>query len=137
MRVYLRLAAIFISVAWMVPARPQGVKIGTPIRAGHGEGIVNQCRSVAAFDAEKMTIPTGKAWDVGACLATVNSIADMVTISTDTSPKRWPNFCLPNAVTGAQLAKVVVKFGDDHPEKLHYPAVWIVGDALETAFPCP
>ncbi len=45
--------------------------------------------------------------------------------------------CLSSGVSEAQLAKIVVKYGDDHPEKLNTPSAWVVMTALQQAFPCP
>jgi len=45
-------------------------------------------------------------------------------------------FCPPKNVTVGQIAKVVVKHLENHPEKLHEMAVGAVYAALYLAFPC-
>jgi hypothetical protein len=43
---------------------------------------------------------------------------------------------VPDSVTSTQLAKVIVKYGNDHPQELHLPGVIVVTNALLAAFPC-
>lgn len=50
--------------------------------------------------------------------------------------KLTPDYCLPDGVTQGQVAKVVVKYMDDHPEKLHLRAEILVINSLIAAFPC-
>ena len=45
--------------------------------------------------------------------------------------------CFPSGVNATQLAKIVVKYGDDHPEKLNIGSAAFVIIALQEAFPCP
>ena len=45
-------------------------------------------------------------------------------------------FCLPNSYTGIQLAKVVVKYINEHPEQLNNPPEALVLEAEDFYFPC-
>jgi len=47
-----------------------------------------------------------------------------------------PTHCIPAGVTYEQLTKVVVKYLDQHPEKLHLAAVLLISQATHYAFPC-
>ncbi len=47
-----------------------------------------------------------------------------------------PTHCVPAGVTYEQTAKVVVKYLDQHPEKLHLAAVLLISQATHDAFPC-
>lgn len=44
--------------------------------------------------------------------------------------------CPGKEVTGTQIADIVIKWMDDHPEKRDAPAPFIVARALNEAFPC-
>lgn len=46
------------------------------------------------------------------------------------------NTCIPNKASVAQLARVVVKWLREHPEKLHEPKSFLVMEALKDNFPC-
>ena len=46
--------------------------------------------------------------------------------------------CFPAPGVGQeQYIKILVKYLDDHPAKLHLPAAQLVYDATQEAFPCP
>ena len=45
-------------------------------------------------------------------------------------------FCVPDGVLGSQAADVVCKHLTDHPEIRHYPAAYLVTDALSLSWPC-
>jgi hypothetical protein len=45
-------------------------------------------------------------------------------------------YCLPEDVSGIQLARVVLKYVRNNPEKAHMATVVLVFMALEDAFPC-
>lgn len=67
----------------------------------------------------------------GPCIAYVGGVVDGML---------WgePSYlCLPEGVTQGQLAAVVAKFLEDHPERMHLNAPVLIADALQGAFPCP
>jgi hypothetical protein len=47
-----------------------------------------------------------------------------------------PRICVPQEATVNELALVVSKYLDRFPEKLHNQPVYLVIDAIATAFPC-
>jgi hypothetical protein len=44
--------------------------------------------------------------------------------------------CIPSDVNAEQMGRVIAKFGDDHPEKLHEKTFLFAAEALKSAFPC-
>jgi hypothetical protein len=44
--------------------------------------------------------------------------------------------CIPNEVNQAQLARILVKWLRDHPERLHEPDYLLTFNAFHEAFPC-
>jgi len=46
-------------------------------------------------------------------------------------------FCVSDGVETDQLLAVSLKYMDDHPEQLHFPAALLIRMALNKAFPCP
>ena len=50
--------------------------------------------------------------------------------------KRFRSFCMPYEVTAGQIAKIVVKYLEAHPETLHKQPMILVHAALDDAFPC-
>jgi hypothetical protein len=47
------------------------------------------------------------------------------------------HLCLPDGVTPNQAVRVIVKWLEDHPARLHETAVILALDALRDGFPCP
>jgi hypothetical protein len=45
--------------------------------------------------------------------------------------------CIPDGASPDQLARVMVKYLNEHPEKLHQGAIALVLPAFKKAFPCP
>ena len=68
-----------------------------------------------------------------ACRAYVSGVSDA------SQGKTWDGgeYCLPDKIIIGQAVKVVTKYLNDHPEKLHYSASSLVHDAFLEAFPCP
>ncbi len=51
--------------------------------------------------------------------------------------ENYASTCIPDEASVAQLARVVVKWLREHPEKLHELKSFVVIEALKSAFPCP
>lgn len=45
-------------------------------------------------------------------------------------------FCTPNEVGTEQEIRIVIKYLENHPEKLNQPMLYIIINALSAAFPC-
>lgn len=44
---------------------------------------------------------------------------------------------VPDNAKATQLSRIVVKWLNDHPEKLHVDGSYLVANAFQDAFPCP
>jgi hypothetical protein len=102
----------------------------------NAELLVRLCKAVENVDINAKTVPLKDAMDVGTCLGFISGVVDLNTMDLDILKKPIHTWCVPDGVTTTQLAKVVVKYGNDHPEELHYPGVMVVVGALVGAFPC-
>jgi hypothetical protein len=67
------------------------------------------------------------------CSAYVAGIAEVVT----NEDYKGYRACIPWGADVLQLAAVIKKYLNDHPEELHYNGAGIVAKALGLAFPCP
>jgi|SRR5271165_6558004 len=112
-------------------------------RAGFGEQLVTSCRAIAEVtNSVGRSMPTTDLMEdfhkAGTCMGFIQGVIDYDTIVT-TDKNGHPtgrHFCVPAEASETQLAKVVVKYGDDHPQQLHLPAAMIVLLAMKDAFPC-
>jgi hypothetical protein len=111
-------------------------------RAGFGEQLVTSCR--ALDDVERSVGSTLPMKDLleqfkksGTCMGFIQGVIDSDTIAhTDKNGHPVGRLCAPAEASKRQLAKIVVKYGDDHPQQLHFPAAVIVLLAMKDAFPC-
>jgi len=66
------------------------------------------------------------------CLAYITGVSDT------SQSKNWKGlrYCKPNGVVPGQMKKIVTKYLNNHPEKLHLAAYILIQNALLDAFPC-
>ncbi len=106
------------------------------LRGSTGETLIAQCKSVEHVHLDTMKADSAADLErTSACLGYLAGVIDQRAILS-VGIKEVPNFCIPDSVTGAQLTKVIVRYGDEHPEELHYPAVVLINLAILKAFPC-
>jgi hypothetical protein len=76
------------------------------------------------------------------CLGYVTGVVDdhfkcqISEASTTAALDRTKHFCLSDGVTPNQTVRVVVKWLEDHPARLHESAIELVLSALKENFPC-
>ncbi len=95
------------------------------------DDLVAKCRNLTLMDAGA----DHSSLDLGLCIGFVKGVADGSQLAA-TDPQKWP-VCFPPGVTADQLVRVVLKYGQDHPERLHFYSANFVKQALQIAFPCP
>ena len=79
--------------------------------------------------------------NAGACSGMVRGVMDTMALwqsvddggSVDTTAMHG---CIPDSIKAIQGARIVVKYLNDHPEKLHVPDTRLVLMAMVDAFPC-
>ena len=69
----------------------------------------------------------------GLCVGFINGYRQLATMLPEQKLLCLPSENVPNG----QLIKVVVKYLDQHPEKLHLPAAQLIYESTNEAFPCP
>jgi hypothetical protein len=91
-----------------------------------GEYFLGSCQVTMRL-LDNQDAPTNKyeTWRDGYCRGVIEGM-------TATSPR----ICPSESVTYGQEIRVVVKFMQDHPEKLNLRGIQLANDALSNAFPC-
>ena len=94
--------------------------------------LMTRCRNITVLE------PDGKGDSdaLAGCIGFVTGIVDGATVASGHKANPYFPVCLPTAVTREQLVRVVLKYGDNHPEQLHLPAARLVIQALSEGFPC-
>jgi hypothetical protein len=106
--------------------------LGLPMRAQDitsGSYLLGSCQiTVSVTDNPNNTLSPYEAWRDGYCRGIIEGINAGATLSS--------RLCSPDGVTYSQEVRVVVKFLQDHPEKLNQRGTKLVFEALTQAFPC-
>jgi hypothetical protein len=101
--------------------------------------LLEECQ-VAARYTEATQMTNDQYADAAHCLGYLNGImdayADWDTVNTRRHANNPSPACLPSNINTQELAMVVVKFLNDHPDKLHDPYYDLVTIALSEAYPC-
>lgn len=115
--------------------KPDDIAFAVVSRGGTAEDLVNGCKGAENVDPVMKTVPGKDATKVGFCFGYISGVLDFDRLES-AARKQAARYCVPDNASSSQLAKVIVKYGNDHPEELHLPAVAFVGLAMITAFPC-
>lgn len=100
----------------------------------NAEELIRVCRPILDVTAEE-TLPYTQLNQAGFCMGYVQGISDGLAYSEATTQSK-KTVCMPMHVTASQIARVVLRYGDEHPEKLHWPSTDFTIESLRNAFPC-
>ena len=105
-----------------------------------GNELVSRCKPF--FDdvsgAGMTTLSNTDRLSMGYCAGYVAAVLDMATLwkAVEGNTSRAIHPCIPEEVPNEQIFKILKKWTDNHPEKLHERADSIIIWALTDAFPC-
>jgi hypothetical protein len=91
------------------------------------------------MDTTTFRVPKDDIENVATCIGFVTGVLDadlFNDVGEGGQPMHRHLYCVPDDATATQLAKVVAKYGRDHPEELSDPGVSLVIFAMKHAFPC-
>jgi hypothetical protein len=98
-----------------------------------GNKLLRECED--ALKAVGTTTTTAREFGQGLyCIGFVHGLVDMNTVYDADGAATF--FCPPQEFTVGQGVRVVVKFLQDHPERLHKDEAILAVSALQQAFPC-
>jgi ABC-type cobalamin transport system permease subunit len=97
-----------------------------------GSALLRQCQVAAKLaDGEQHT--SQQAVDATFCRGYLaGAVDEMVGLSVQTSTA----YCIASNVDSDQLLRVLLRYLNDNPAKLNYPAGALVANAIVAAFPC-
>jgi len=93
----------------------------------NGNALYDLCQH---YKTEKLK---GGELSVG-CFMYISGATQTLVLNDDTKLMKSP--CPGKGVTDEQIADVVIKWMEDHPEKRDLPGPYIIAISLEQAFPC-
>ncbi len=100
--------------------------VSMPVQAGMtGNDLLRRCQGQSENAAIKIMNDTF-------CLGFIAGYTDALR----TNLRNSETVCMPNQAEWEQRKKVVVKYMNEHPEKLHEYYEVLIMEAIEEAFPC-
>lgn len=100
------------------------------------EVMASRCREFANSMVSPEGILVKHDFDTGFCFGLFTMALRVVLTSDSQSGERFFGACAPVGSTVTQLAKVFVRFCDNHPEQLNEDFYVVLLSALHQAFPC-
>jgi hypothetical protein len=106
-----------------------------------GNALLHNCSLVVRMaNGEDVNSPLDNL-NAGECMGLVRGIMDTMTLwqSVDHGgpvDNTAMHGCIPDSIKTIQGARIVVKYLNDHPERLHVPDTRLVLMAMVDAFPC-
>lgn len=97
-----------------------------------GNLILEHCIKVQQFFEGRSSADSSKA---GICVGYIQGARDMHDVYQFAS-KATPLFCIPSQVPNGQLVRILLKYLQSHPEKLHLNGGFLCSLAFVEAFPC-
>ena len=99
---------------------------------GDGNELIKQCTDgVRHMDGGK----ANSFFDIGHCLGLTQGVRQTLIIVDDDQPKIYKT-CIPESITNGQGMRIVLKYLQDNPDKLHESEAILVYLAYRKAFPC-
>lgn len=100
-----------------------------------GRTLLSECReAVTVLDTQRFGSATS-AFSAGVCMGYVAGFDDLSAVYSyfEDDPR---TFCVPTEVSREQLIRVLVKYLQDNPARLHENRAILLNDAISDAFPC-
>lgn len=132
-------------VKFYLPLLPLGCALPLPVAFAQspsdGDALIHNCSLVVKMaNGEEVNSPLDNL-NAGECMGLVRGIMDTMTLwqSVDHGgpvDNTAMHGCIPDSIKTIQGARIVVKYLNDHPERLHVPDTRLVLMAMVDAFPC-
>jgi putative intracellular protease/amidase len=104
--------------------------------ADDGARFLNSCKSVVShWDGRQLTANDNIA-DMGYCVGVVHGVRGALQFVSGGVKDGYPRVCLTEKYLEQEGVRTVVKFLEEHPDKLKYKDVLITMLALSAAYPC-
>ena len=105
------------------------------IHGPSGNDLLSKCSGITNYNEQTGRVDASAAWPLGYCMGYISGMVDSIDVLAAVT-KRPGAFCAPVATTIPQLTRIIVKYGNDHPEELHLPGMSLITNALSSYFPC-
>jgi hypothetical protein len=102
----------------------------TGAMAADGNDLLKWCKNASSDIPEIQS-----SFTAGFCLGTMQTVGELTPFINDSLGSAF-KICPPSEITNGQGARIVVKYIQQNPEKLHFNATALAIMALQNAYPC-
>ena len=96
-----------------------------------GNDLLEACRQTLEFPESDKNI---NEFNAGSCWGYIRATNDMYEVMAQSAQR---TICVSPQIGRKQLTMVVVKYLNEHPERLQNVAALLIYEAFQEAFPCP
>lgn len=102
-----------------------------------GNDLLHKCHYFFADDGSMPTTNMERI-DMGFCAGYLSGVTDRERMwqGVEGRSSKGSHYCMPDEVNNGQVLRILKKWLDDHPNRLHERADLIIHIALRDAFPC-
>lgn len=100
------------------------------VMASGGNELLKWCKNASSDNAE-----VRGSFTAGFCLGTMQTVGELLPFVNE-GLDSVHKVCPPSAITNGQAAKIIVKYLQQNPEKLHLNGTALTIMALQNAYPC-
>src|ERR1700674_4004112 len=118
--------------------------LSTVAQAGNGFGgmtgndLLPMCQTgIEMSNKNSKNSSTNELLDSTRCVSYIQGFIDGFTVRDNAEEGMKPTLCFPDGATGAQMVRVVTKWLQDHPARLHEPAWGLIFLSFQESFLCP
>lgn len=109
------------------------------VAAIDGNELLRKCNVYIRVADGSKNFTNSELGDGNFCVGYVTGVLDTSFIwqINDTTPTNHStHFCVPDGLTNGQVVRVIAKWLEDHPARLHERAILLTTDALKEKFSC-
>jgi hypothetical protein len=96
-----------------------------------GNAFLEQCNAAVSGIDRQQVVPGAQARNAASCLGYLDGVLESAV-----APNKERFLCIPENVPTIQAARIVVKYLQGNPQRLHEDRKTLVVNALQQAFPC-
>lgn len=119
--------------AWIGSVALAGTLASGSAMALDGNDLLSACQATIKFsEGDKKA----SGLEVGRCTGIAEGVEGTVMVLNDSLPANLKSCHPETGTTNIQKARIVVKYLQEHPDQLHFPATALTLIAYKAAFPC-
>jgi Rap1a immunity proteins len=98
-------------------------------------GMLPGCKLLLDFSNKRPSLSVSDGVRVGFCSGTIRTLMQLSSLASEYGPTP-PCSKMPDNATQGQVIRVIIKFIEARPERMHEPFILLALEAMRNAWPC-